>query len=161
MAIGAPIVTQVETRAPYAAGIVGDYRRYTAGTAMLETADRLLSLDFRTEGESGHEKNGSADAHEYVSTPGVLLRGNVRLLRRLFSARRGEIRLIPVAERADARVRIDPAVAADAPLLLGHRLAIVQRAYRQRMRLSEPFCQTAIDPSAMANAPGHGFRNAL
>ena len=35
------VVTQVETLAPYAAGIVGDYRRYTAGTAMLETAERL------------------------------------------------------------------------------------------------------------------------
>jgi DNA repair protein RecO (recombination protein O) len=35
------VVTQVETLAPYAQGIVGDYRRYTAGTAMLETAERL------------------------------------------------------------------------------------------------------------------------
>ena len=35
------IITQVESIAPYGAGIVGDYPRYTAGTAILETADRL------------------------------------------------------------------------------------------------------------------------
>ena len=35
------IVTQVESIAPYGSGIVGDYARYTAGTAILETADRL------------------------------------------------------------------------------------------------------------------------
>jgi DNA repair protein RecO (recombination protein O) len=39
------VVTQVETLAPYAAGIVGDYRRYTAGTAMLETAERLTDVE--------------------------------------------------------------------------------------------------------------------
>jgi DNA repair protein RecO (recombination protein O) len=39
------VVTQVETLAPYAAGIVGDYRRYTAGTAMLETAERLTDIE--------------------------------------------------------------------------------------------------------------------
>src|SRR5664279_2342923 len=32
-------VTQVETLAPYAAGILGDSRRYPAGTAMLATAE--------------------------------------------------------------------------------------------------------------------------
>jgi DNA repair protein RecO (recombination protein O) len=39
------VVTQVETLAPYAAGIVTDYRRYTAGTAMLETAERLTDVE--------------------------------------------------------------------------------------------------------------------
>ncbi|MFP5347245.1 MAG: DNA repair protein RecO [Actinomycetes bacterium] len=37
------VVTQVETLAPYGESIVGDYARYTAGTAMLETAERLTA----------------------------------------------------------------------------------------------------------------------
>jgi DNA repair protein RecO (recombination protein O) len=39
------VVTQVETLAPYAARIAGDYRRYTTGTAMLETAERLTDVE--------------------------------------------------------------------------------------------------------------------
>jgi DNA repair protein RecO (recombination protein O) len=35
-------ITQAETLTPFHAGIGGDYDRYTAGTAMLETADRLV-----------------------------------------------------------------------------------------------------------------------
>jgi DNA repair protein RecO (recombination protein O) len=35
------IVTQAETLAPYGERLVSDYPRYTAGTAMLETAERL------------------------------------------------------------------------------------------------------------------------
>lgn len=35
------VVTQVETIAPYGRAIVSDYPRYTAGTAMLETAERF------------------------------------------------------------------------------------------------------------------------
>jgi DNA repair protein RecO (recombination protein O) len=35
------VVTQVETLAPYGAALAADYPRYTAGTAMLETAERL------------------------------------------------------------------------------------------------------------------------
>ncbi|NSC21649.1 DNA repair protein RecO [Streptomyces albus subsp. chlorinus] len=38
---GLPLCTQTETIAPYGRGIVGDYDRYTAGTAMLETAERF------------------------------------------------------------------------------------------------------------------------
>lgn len=38
---GLPLCTQVETIAAYGAGIVDDYGRYTAGTAMLETAERF------------------------------------------------------------------------------------------------------------------------
>src|SRR5918911_5709296 len=37
------IVTQAETVTPYGAGIADDYGRYTAGTAMLETAERLTT----------------------------------------------------------------------------------------------------------------------
>ncbi len=36
------IITQAETRFPFSAGLGNDYERYTAGTAMLETADRLV-----------------------------------------------------------------------------------------------------------------------
>jgi DNA repair protein RecO (recombination protein O) len=41
------IVTQAETVGPYGSAIAADYGRYTAGTAMLETAERLTE----TEGE--------------------------------------------------------------------------------------------------------------
>ena len=37
------IVTQAETLAPYGEPIAADYARYTAGTAMLETAERLVA----------------------------------------------------------------------------------------------------------------------
>jgi DNA repair protein RecO (recombination protein O) len=37
------IVTQVETLAGYGAGLAADYGRYTAGTAMLETAERMTA----------------------------------------------------------------------------------------------------------------------
>ena len=37
------VVTQVETIAPYGMRITDDYARYTAGTAMLETAERLTA----------------------------------------------------------------------------------------------------------------------
>jgi DNA repair protein RecO (recombination protein O) len=36
------VVTQAVTLAPYAGHMGGDYERYTAGTVMLETADRLV-----------------------------------------------------------------------------------------------------------------------
>jgi DNA repair protein RecO (recombination protein O) len=39
------IVTQVETIGGYGAGIATDYARYTAGTAMLETAERLTETE--------------------------------------------------------------------------------------------------------------------
>ncbi|MFL6145540.1 MAG: DNA repair protein RecO [Labedaea sp.] len=35
------IITQVQTLDAFGAGIIGDYQRYTAGCAVLETADRL------------------------------------------------------------------------------------------------------------------------
>ena len=37
------IVTQAETLSPFAAGLGLDYARYTAGSVMLETADRLVT----------------------------------------------------------------------------------------------------------------------
>jgi len=37
------VVTQVETLSPLGAGLAADYGRYTAGTAMLETAERLTA----------------------------------------------------------------------------------------------------------------------
>jgi DNA repair protein RecO (recombination protein O) len=37
------IVTQAEMIEPFASGLGGDYARYTAGTVMLETADRLVT----------------------------------------------------------------------------------------------------------------------
>jgi DNA repair protein RecO (recombination protein O) len=40
---GLDIVTQAETLAPFGEAIVADYGRYTAGTAVLETAERLTS----------------------------------------------------------------------------------------------------------------------
>ncbi|MFN8076129.1 MAG: DNA repair protein RecO [Kineosporiaceae bacterium] len=39
------VISQVETVAAYAQGIVADYGRYTAGTAMLETAERLTETE--------------------------------------------------------------------------------------------------------------------
>ena len=39
------VVTQVETIAPYGQAIATDYARYTAGTAMLETAERLTETE--------------------------------------------------------------------------------------------------------------------
>ena len=39
------IVTQVETLAPFAVTLAGDYARYTAGTAMLETAERFAAVE--------------------------------------------------------------------------------------------------------------------
>ncbi len=38
-------IAQAETRTPFNATLGSDYERYTAGTAMLETADRLASED--------------------------------------------------------------------------------------------------------------------
>lgn len=40
---GLDIVTQAETMGPYGEAIAGDYGRYTAGTAVLETAERLTA----------------------------------------------------------------------------------------------------------------------
>ncbi|MGH3502397.1 MAG: DNA repair protein RecO [Nocardioidaceae bacterium] len=37
------VVTQVETLSPFAQAVGGDYVRYTAGTAMLETSERLVA----------------------------------------------------------------------------------------------------------------------
>jgi DNA repair protein RecO (recombination protein O) len=39
------IITQVETIGPYGDGVAGDYPRYTAATAVLETAERLAAAE--------------------------------------------------------------------------------------------------------------------
>ncbi len=39
------VITQVETLSAFSRGLGGDYPRYTAGTAMLETAERLVHDD--------------------------------------------------------------------------------------------------------------------
>src|SRR5262249_6429837 len=39
------VITQAEVIRPYGAPLVGDYPRYTAGTAMLETAERFTPME--------------------------------------------------------------------------------------------------------------------
>ncbi len=39
------VITQAETITPFSAGLGLDYDRYTAGTVMLETADRLVAVE--------------------------------------------------------------------------------------------------------------------
>lgn len=60
---GLPLCTQTETIAPYGRGIVSDYARYTAGTAMLETAERFT------------EQEGEPNVQQYL-----LLVGGLRTL---------------------------------------------------------------------------------
>lgn len=57
------VVAQVETLAPYAREICADYARYTAGTAMLETAERF-----------------TAEEHEPSTQQFLLLVGGLRAL---------------------------------------------------------------------------------
>ncbi|MEU9887595.1 DNA repair protein RecO [Sphaerisporangium sp. NPDC051017] len=71
------VVTQVETLRPYGEALVSDYPRYTAGTAMLETADRLVMGEkepalrqflllvggLRTLADGGHEARLVLDAY--------------------------------------------------------------------------------------------------
>ncbi|MEO3810567.1 DNA repair protein RecO [Sphaerisporangium sp. B11E5] len=71
------VVTQVETLRPYGEALVGDYPRYTAGVAMLETADRLTVTEkepalrqflllvggLRTLADRGHEARLVLDAY--------------------------------------------------------------------------------------------------
>ena len=71
------IITQAETLHPYGERLAGDYPRYTAGVAMLETAERitpeekepalrqflLLVGGLRTLGEHGHDPRLVLDAY--------------------------------------------------------------------------------------------------
>ena len=71
------IVTQVETIGAYGLAIAGDYGRYTAGAAMLETTDRLIEGErepalqlflllagaLRTLAEGAHDANLLLDAY--------------------------------------------------------------------------------------------------
>lgn len=68
------IVSQIETREPYARRISEDYAMYTAATAMVETADKLVDL----EKEPAHEQYrllhgalGALSRHEH--DPGLVL----------------------------------------------------------------------------------------
>ena len=53
------IVTQVETLGPYAREICADYALYTAGTAMLETAERLVDAEQEPAGQRVEALAGS------------------------------------------------------------------------------------------------------
>lgn len=55
-----PLCTQTEIIAPYGNGIVTDYARYTAGTAMLETAERFT------------ENEGEPAVQQYLLLVGAL-----------------------------------------------------------------------------------------
>ncbi|MEU6738504.1 DNA repair protein RecO [Streptosporangium sandarakinum] len=71
------VITQAETIHPYGEALVHDYPRYTAGSAMLETADRLIMGEkepalrqflllvggLRTLGSGGHEPRLVLDAY--------------------------------------------------------------------------------------------------
>ncbi|MFC4584769.1 DNA repair protein RecO [Sphaerisporangium corydalis] len=71
------VITQVETLRPFGESLVSDYPRYTAGIAMLETADRLIVGEkepalrhylllvggLRTLVEGGHEARLVLDAY--------------------------------------------------------------------------------------------------
>lgn len=71
---GLPLCTQTETIAPYGRGIVTDYARYTAGTAMLETAERFTDHEGEPNVQQylllvGALRTLAADAH----APGLVL----------------------------------------------------------------------------------------
>jgi DNA repair protein RecO (recombination protein O) len=71
------VITQAETLRPYGEALVADYPRYTAGVAMLETADRLTAGEkepalrqflllvggLRTLADRGHEARLVLDAY--------------------------------------------------------------------------------------------------
>ncbi len=71
------VITQVETVRPYGEPFAADYPRYTAGTAMLETAERLTPVEkepalrqflllvggLRTLGDVGHDPRLVLDAY--------------------------------------------------------------------------------------------------
>ena len=62
------VITQCQTLDAFGSGVVGDYSRYTAGCAVLETADRLVS-------EEGSSGSGGDSMRVYL-----LLVGAVRAL---------------------------------------------------------------------------------
>lgn len=71
------VITQAETLRPYGKGLVGDYPRYTAGTAMLETGEQLTPVEkepamrqflllvggLRTLGDGSHDPRLVLDAY--------------------------------------------------------------------------------------------------
>lgn len=68
------IVTQAETIAPYGMAITGDYSRYTVGTAILETAERLSSEEREPAVQHYHLLVGALRAlAECTHDPGLVL----------------------------------------------------------------------------------------
>lgn len=68
------VVTQVVTIAPYAGSITGDYTRYTVGTAMLETAERLTAEELEPAVQQFRLLVGAIRAlAESVHDPGLIL----------------------------------------------------------------------------------------
>ncbi|RKS10093.1 DNA replication and repair protein RecO [Nocardiopsis sp. Huas11] len=71
------IITQAETLRPYGESVVSDYSRYTAATAMLETAEKIVAVEkdpalrqfllligaLRTLGEGSHDSRLVLDAY--------------------------------------------------------------------------------------------------
>lgn len=71
------VITQAETLRPYGEAVVGDYARYTAASAMLETAEKVVAVEkdpalrqfllligaLRTLGEGSHDARLVLDAY--------------------------------------------------------------------------------------------------
>ena len=89
------VVTQVESLAAFGAPIAADYARYTAGTAMLETSERLTDVErepslqmylllvggLRSLSAGAHEPDVDARLLPAACTVGVRLRAELRRMR--------------------------------------------------------------------------------
>ena len=74
------VITQAETLAPYGARLGADYERYTAGTVMLETAERLVVEDKEPAVQQFLLLVGALRALTGPGEPGTPLRGPVSVL---------------------------------------------------------------------------------
>ena len=104
------IVTQVESFDSYGADLAGDYARYTAGTAMLETAERLTD-----------------DEKEPAVQQYLLLVGGLRALARRRARRRPRARLVPAAVARGRRLRRRASTPAPGAALPGRTGAVASR----------------------------------
>jgi DNA repair protein RecO (recombination protein O) len=82
------VITQAEVIRPYGAPLAGDYPRYTAGTAMLETAERFTPMEkepalrqfllliggLRALGETGDDEKGEEPRESRLVLDAFLLR---------------------------------------------------------------------------------------
>ena len=96
------VITQAETVRPYGEPFAADYPRYTAGTAMLETAERLTPVEkepalrqflllvggLRTLGEVAHDPRMVLDAYPATVAGGRRIRAGARRMRPLRHAQR-------------------------------------------------------------------------